>query len=258
MANVILNSQGICVYFRTLMIRTVKNKVPDILNLNNALDATWKSLLAPEFEQDYMRALWEFLKGRRDAGATIYPPVEDWFNAFSCTPFERVKVVILGQDPYHGPGQAHGLCFSVRPGVTPPPSLKNIFRELEHDLEISPPPHGFLQAWAQQGVFLLNSVLTVEQGKPGAHQGKGWERFTDRAVELLNVRRDNIVFMLWGSYALKKGSIVDRTRHLVLEAAHPSPLSAYRGFFGCRHFSQANTYLRRHRQAPIDWRLPPL
>lgn len=230
----------------------------DILNLNNALSATWKALLAPEFERDYMQALRKFLEARLDAGATVYPPADDWFNAFSSTPFEQVKAVILGQDPYHGPGQAHGLCFSVRPGVAPPRSLKNIFRELECDLGISPPAHGYLQAWARQGVFLLNSVLTVEQGKPGAHQGKGWERFTDRAVELLNARRDNIVFMLWGSYAFKKGNIVDRTRHLVLEAAHPSPLSARRGFFGCRHFSQANAYLTQHRQAPIDWRLPPL
>lgn len=228
-----------------------------ILNLN-ALGAAWKTFLEPEFEQDYMQALRKFLKQRLDAGAVIYPPAKDRFNAFSYTPFEQVKVVILGQDPYHGPGQAHGLCFSVRPGVTPPPSLKNIFRELESDLGISSPGHGNLESWARQGVFLLNSVLTVEQGKPGAHQGKGWERFTDKAVELLNARCDNIVFMLWGSYALKKGSIVDRSRHLVMEATHPSPLSAHRGFLGCRHFSRANAYLKQHHQAPIDWKLPPL
>lgn len=228
----------------------------NILNLN-ALGAAWKAVLEPEFEQDYMQALQKFLIRRLDEGAIIYPPAKDCFNAFAYTPFERVKVVILGQDPYHGPGQAHGLCFSVRPGVTPPPSLKNIFRELQSDLGISPPAHGYLESWARQGVFLLNSVLAVEQGMPGAHQGKGWERFTDKVVESLNAQRDNIVFMLWGSYALKKGSIVDRKRHLVLEAAHPSPLSAHRGFLGCRHFSQANAYLKQHHQTPIDWKLPP-
>lgn len=247
-----------CVYFRTLKIRTsAQNKVENILNLN-ALDASWKAVLEPEFEQDYMQALRKFLIRRLDEGAIVYPPAKDCLNAFAYTPFERVKVVILGQDPYHGPGQAHGLCFSVRPGVTPPPSLKNIFRELQSDLGISPPAHGYLESWARQGVFLLNSVLAVEQGRPGAHQGKGWERFTDKVVESLNAQRDNIVFMLWGSYALKKGSIVDRKRHLVLEAAHPSPLSAHRGFLGCRHFSQANAYLKQHNQTPIDWGLPPL
>lgn len=231
--------------------------MPDILNLNSLGDK-WKATLEPEFQQDYMRSLQAFLKRRLDAGATVYPPAKDRFNAFSYTPLERVKVVILGQDPYHGPGQAHGLCFSVRPGVTPPPSLKNIYRELEGDLGVSQPPHGYLESWARQGVFLLNSVLTVEQGKPGAHQGKGWERFTDKAIELLNAGRDHIVFMLWGAYAQKKGSIVDRSRHLVLEAAHPSPFSAHRGFLGCRHFSQANAYLKQHNERPIDWKLPPL
>lgn len=229
----------------------------DILNLN-ALSDAWRAALEPEFQQHYMHALRTFLQNRQKAGAVIYPPAKDRFNAFSYTPMAQVKAVILGQDPYHGPGQAHGLCFSVRPGVTPPPSLKNIFRELESDLGISRPTHGYLESWARQGVFLLNSVLTVEQGKPGAQQGKGWERFTDKAIELLNEQCDRIVFMLWGSYAQKKGSIVDRSRHLILEAAHPSPLSAHRGFLGCRHFSQANAYLKQHGKTPIDWELPPL
>lgn len=233
------------------------NKVPAILNLN-ALGSGWKTALESEFQQDYMHALHKILQHRQEDKAVIYPPTKDRFNAFSYTPLDQVKVVILGQDPYHGPGQAHGLCFSVLPGVTPPPSLKNIFRELESDLGISRPAHGYLESWARQGVFLLNSVLTVEQGKPGAHQGKGWERFTDRAIELVSLQREHIVFMLWGSYAQKKGCIVDRSRHLVLEAAHPSPLSAHRGFLGCRHFSQANAYLSQHRQKPIDWKLPPL
>jgi uracil-DNA glycosylase len=169
------------------------------------------------------------------------------------TPFNKVKVVILGQDPYHGPGQAHGLCFSVQDGVPLPPSLLNIYKELEVDLGSSRPVGGNLQHWAEQGVLLINAVLTVERGRAGAHQGKGWEKFTDRIVSELNESRDGLVFMLWGSYAMKKGAMIDRSRHLVLTAPHPSPLSAHRGFFGCRHFSKANTWLEQHGQSPINW-----
>lgn len=220
------------------------------------LEESWKSRLAPEFHQDYMDRLREFLLQRKRDGAVIYPPGGLIFNALNSTPFDAVEVVILGQDPYHGPRQAHGLCFSVQPGVAIPPSLVNIFREIEDDLGIEPPKHGCLQSWADQGVLLLNAVLTVERGQAGSHQGKGWERFTDQVVRLLNAEQDALVFMLWGGYALKKGAVIDRDRHLVLTAPHPSPLSAHRGFFGCRHFSQANAYLERNGRRPIDWSLP--
>jgi uracil-DNA glycosylase len=220
------------------------------------LEASWKQRLAPEFSKPYMVALREFLVQRKRARAVIYPPGAKIFNALDSTPFEAVKVVVLGQDPYHGPGQAHGLCFSVRLGVPTPPSLINIFKEIEADLGIPAPDHGYLQHWANQGVLLLNAVLTVERGRAGAHQGKGWEPFTDQIVRLLNAERDGLVFLLWGSYALKKGAVIDRNRHLVLTAPHPSPLSAHRGFFGCRHFSKANHYLEQRGVAPIDWSLP--
>ena len=183
----------------------------------------------------------------------IYPPGKLIFNALDSTPFDRVKVVILGQDPYHGPGQAHGLCFSVPKGVPAPPSLVNIYKEIQNDLGLTPPGHGNLQSWADQGVLLLNAVLTVERGQASAHQGKGWERFTDRIVAELNQGREKLVFLLWGSYATRKGEIIDRERHLVLTAPHPSPLSAHRGFFGCRHFSKANSWLERQGMAPIHW-----
>ena len=186
----------------------------------------------------------------------IYPPGAQIFNALDLTTFENVKVVILGQDPYHGPGQAHGLCFSVSAGVPKPPSLQNIFKEIEKDLGIVSPKNGCLLAWAQQGVLLLNAVLTVEHAQAGSHQGKGWEQFTDRIVSLLNEQREHLVFMLWGSYAQKKGAIIDRHRHLVLESPHPSPLSAHRGFFGNKHFSSANRYLTEHGISPINWQLP--
>ncbi len=221
------------------------------------LEASWKSRLEPEFAQPYMSELRAFLLERKRAGAVIYPPGPKIFNALNSTPFDRVRVVILGQDPYHGPGQAHGLCFSVRLGVPTPPSLLNIFSEIESDLGIEPPDHGCLQHWAEQGVLLLNAVLTVERGRAGSHQGKGWERFTDQVVRLLNAERDGLVFMLWGNYALKKGVVIDRQRHLVLTAPHPSPLSASRGFFGCRHFSRANDYLAGQGMQPVDWSLPP-
>jgi len=221
------------------------------------LEASWKQRLEPEFGQPYMQALREFLLQRRQTGAVIYPPGDRIFNALDSTPFEQVRVVILGQDPYHGPGQAHGLCFSVRLGVPTPPSLLNIFKEIHDDLGVAPPDHGYLQAWAQRGVLLLNAVLTVERGQAGAHQGKGWEQFTDQVVRLLNAEREGLVFMLWGSHALKKGAVIDRKRHLVLHAPHPSPLSAHRGFFSCRHFSKANAWLEQQGLPPLDWSLPP-
>jgi uracil-DNA glycosylase len=220
------------------------------------LHDSWLQRLAPEFDQDYMHELRRFLLERRRAGAELYPPPALWFNALNSTPFGQVRVVIFGQDPYHGPRQAHGLCFSVQNGLPLPPSLKNIYRELETDLELKMPDQGCLQSWADQGVLLLNSVLTVERGMAGAHQGKGWERFTDQVVRNLNAEREGLVFMLWGGYALKKGAIIDRQRHCVLTAPHPSPLSAHRGFFGCRHFSKANAYLLERGQAPIDWSVP--
>ena len=221
------------------------------------LDPSWKARLAPQFDAPQMPGLAEFLRAEKRAGKVIYPPGPQIFAALDSTPFDAVKVVILGQDPYHGPGQAHGLCFSVRPGVPPPPSLENIFAELSRDLGLPRPNHGCLLPWARQGVLLLNAVLTVERGQAGSHQGKGWEGFTDGVVELLNRARDGLVFLLWGAYAQTKGRLLDQTRHLVLKAPHPSPLSAHRGFLGCGHFSSANRYLLSHGAAPIDWRLPP-
>lgn len=220
------------------------------------LESGWKSRLLPEFDAPYMTDLRAFLLAEKQRGRKVFPPGSEIFNAFNSTPFSDVRVVILGQDPYHGPGQAHGLCFSVRHGVALPPSLQNIFKELETDIGMCRPAHGNLQHWAEQGVLLLNSVLTVEQGRAAAHQGRGWERFTDRAIALLNEEREGLVFMLWGSYAQKKGQMIDGTRHLVLKSPHPSPLSASRGFFGCRHFSRANAYLQERGQRPIDWTLP--
>jgi uracil-DNA glycosylase len=204
-----------------------------------------------------MRALSDFLRQRKAAGAHIFPPGPQIFAAFEATPFDAVKVVILGQDPYHGYGQAHGLCFSVLPGVPPPPSLENMFKEIEGDLGIPRPDHGYLMPWAKQGVLLLKSVLTVEEGRAGAHANKGWEGFTDHVIQTLSREREHLVFLLWGSYAQKKGAVIDTQRHRVLRAPHPSPLSAHRGFFGCGHFSAANRYLPQHGQTPIDWRLPP-
>jgi uracil-DNA glycosylase len=217
------------------------------------LELSWKRRLESEFRQPYMVALRAFLLERKRAGAVVYPAGPLIFNALDSTPYDRVEVVILGQDPYHGPGQAHGLCFSVRDGVAPPPSLVNIYRELTDDIGCQAPADGNLQPWAEQGVLLLNAVLTVERGRAAAHQGKGWERFTDRIVAELNEGREGLVFMLWGSYALKKGAVIDRNRHLVLSAPHPSPLSAHRGFFGCRHFSKANAWLEKQGRTPIRW-----
>jgi len=218
------------------------------------LEAGWLAQLQGEFDQPYMQSLREFLRTEKDKGKIIYPRGGEFFAALNSTPIEAVKVVILGQDPYHGPGQAHGLCFSVQEGVAPPPSLVNIFKEISSDLNIPNNfPHGCLSNWAQQGVLLLNSVLSVEQNQAASHQGKGWETFTDKIIEVLSREREGCVFLLWGSYAQKKGSVIDSTRHLVLKAPHPSPLSSYRGFFGCKHFSACNEYLQNHGQTPIDW-----
>jgi uracil-DNA glycosylase len=221
------------------------------------LEPSWKARLGAYLERPDMRALADFLRAEKRAGKVLYPPGPEIFNAFAHTPFDQVRVVILGQDPYHGPGQAHGLCFSVRPGVPVPPSLNNIFAEIERDLGIPRPDHGCLTPWADQGVLLLNSVMTVEQGRAGAHQNKGWEGFTDAAIEALNREREGLVFLLWGTYAQRKGRLVDPSRHLVLSSVHPSPLSAHRGFIGNGHFSAANRYLESRGHAPIDWSLPP-
>ena len=222
------------------------------------LEASWKEALREEFEQPYMRSLGEFLRAEKAAGKVIYPPGPLIFNALNSTPLEQVRVVIIGQDPYHGPGQAHGLCFSVQPGVPAPPSLQNIFKELKRDLNIDIPAHGCLQHWTEQGVLLLNTSLTVEQANAGAHADKGWQHFTDKVIEVVNAQCPHLVFLLWGSHAQSKARLIDATRHLVLKSAHPSPLSAYRGFLGNGHFSRANKFLQQHGLAPIDWRLPPL
>ncbi|MAL99743.1 uracil-DNA glycosylase [Hydrocarboniclastica marina] len=221
-----------------------------------AVGSGWRERLEAEFQQDYLMRLSEFLASEELAGKSIFPPRQLCFNALNATPFDHVGVVILGQDPYHGAGQAHGLCFSVRPGVKIPPSLRNMFKELKSELGIDPPDHGCLQPWANQGVLLLNSVLTVEEGSAGSHQGRGWERFTDRVIGALNAEREGVVFMLWGSYAQKKGQFIDRRRHLVLESPHPSPLSASRGFLGNGHFAKANGWLDANGKPEIDWQLP--
>lgn len=220
------------------------------------LEPSWKAQVGDYLLRPDMRALAGFLRERKASGAVVFPPGPQIFSAFDATPFEQVKVVILGQDPYHGRGQAHGLSFSVQPGVPVPPSLLNIYKEIERDLGIARPDHGCLLPWAQRGVLLLNAVLTVEEGQAGAHQGRGWEGFTDHVVEQLNREREGLVFMLWGAYAKKKGAVIDTRRHRVLHAPHPSPLSAHRGFLGCGHFSAANDYLQRQGQPPMDWSLP--
>lgn len=220
------------------------------------LEDSWKAVLGSEFAQPYMRDLKNFLQREKADGKQIFPKGAEYFRALDLTPLNQVRVVILGQDPYHGAGQAHGLCFSVRPGVRIPPSLVNIYKELQSDLGIAPARHGFLEHWARQGVLLLNSVLTVEESRAASHQGQGWERFTDAVIRAVNEDCEHVVFMLWGSYAQKKAAFVDRSRHLVLKAPHPSPLSAHNGFFGCRHFSQANEYLLSKGRSVIDWQLP--
>ncbi|KAF1015070.1 MAG: Uracil-DNA glycosylase [Stenotrophomonas maltophilia] len=221
------------------------------------LEPSWKAHVGDWLLQPQMRDLSRFLRERKAAGAAVFPPGPQIFAAFDATPFEQTKVVVLGQDPYHGRGQAHGLSFSVMPGVPVPPSLLNIYKEIEADLGIARPDHGCLLPWARQGVLLLNAVLTVEESSAGAHQGRGWEGLADHVVDVLNREREGLVFLLWGSYAQQKGKVIDTRRHRVLKAPHPSPLSAHRGFLGCRHFSAANAYLEQRGQTPIDWSLPP-
>lgn len=222
------------------------------------LEPGWKAVLGEEFDKPYMQALGEFLRSEKAAGKEIFPPGGLIFNALNSTPLERVKVVIIGQDPYHGPGQAHGLCFSVQPGVPVPPSLQNIFKELKRDLNIDPPNHGCLQHWAEQGVLLLNTSLTVEQGKAGSHASAGWQLFTDKVIEVVSRERPHLVFLLWGAHAQSKERLIDPTKHLILRSPHPSPLSAHRGFIGNGHFGRTNKFLEQHGLGPIDWRLPAI
>ena len=220
---------------------------------------TWTDVIGAEKEQPYFQHILQQVQQARNAGKIIYPPQHEVFSAFKLTEFEQVKVVILGQDPYHGPNQAHGLAFSVKPGIAPPPSLMNMYKELSADIAgFQMPNHGYLIEWAEQGILLLNTVLTVEQGQAHSHANFGWETFTDRVIAALNEQREHLVFLLWGSHAQKKGQFIDRQKHCVLSAPHPSPLSAHRGFLGCRHFSKANAYLQAQNIAQINWQLKPL
>jgi uracil-DNA glycosylase len=236
-----------------LWLRRIMMNESHLTTSSVTLEPSWKAKLGSEFEKPYMATLRGFLRQEKAARKIIFPKGNDIFKAFEYTPIDHVKVVILGQDPYHGPSQAHGLCFSVLPGVRTPPSLINIYKELQSDLGIPPASHGCLVSWAKQGVLLLNSVLTVEQGLAASHQGKGWEIFTDKVIEVLNAESRPIVFVLWGAYAQRKGQVINRDKHLVLESVHPSPLSANRGFFGSRPFSQINAFLKSKGQSPIDW-----
>ena len=222
------------------------------MSLNVKISPSWKAKLESEFKKPYFEELIAFVKQEYQTN-TVYPPGKEIFRAFDCADFDKVKVVIIGQDPYHGPGQANGLCFSVREGVTMPPSLKNIFKEIFHDLGKPIPKNGVLERWASQGVLLLNATLTVRASAPGSHQNKGWETFTDAVIRQISDQQDNVVFLLWGAYAQKKGEIIDRNKHLVLMSAHPSPFSAARGFFGCKHFSKTNEYLKGKGLMEIDW-----
>lgn len=222
---------------------------------NISLEPSWKKLLLAEFSKPYMQELKKFLIEQKQSKKVIYPKGSDIFNAFELTPIDKVKVVIVGQDPYHGPNQAHGLCFSVLPKVALPPSLVNIYKELHSDLNIPPAQHGCLINWAKRGVLLLNSILTVQDGMAGSHHNKGWEKFTDKVIDVLNEQSNQIIFLLWGSYAQQKCQAIDANRHAVLKAAHPSPLSAFRGFFGCKHFSKTNLLLQKFGKEPIDWRV---
>jgi len=219
------------------------------------IDSSWMEKIGGEFSAPYMKTLREFLVAEKQQGKAIYPPGSLWFETFNRTPFDKVRVVMLGQDPYHGSGQAHGLCFSVLPGVKLPPSLINIFKEIQSDLGLSMTGSGDLSAWSDQGVLLLNATLTVEAHRAGSHQNKGWEQFTDAAIAALNNKAKGLVFMLWGSYAQKKGAHIDQNKHLVLQAPHPSPLSAHRGFLGCKHFSKANQYLNSTGNTEINWQI---
>lgn len=225
--------------------------------MNVKIEESWKKVLEPVFLKPYFQKLVEFVKSEYgNQNKIIYPPGSLIFNAFNLTPFNKVKVVIIGQDPYHGPNQAHGLCFSVNKGVAIPPSLRNIYKELERDLGIKPPNHGCLSSWAKQGVLLLNAILTVEAGKPGSHQNKGWEIFTDDVIQIVNDQKKHLVFLLWGRFAQEKGKNIDRNKHLVLTASHPSPLANPSNFLGCGHFSKTNEYLKTHGIEPIDWKIP--
>lgn len=225
---------------------------------NVKLEASWKAALHDEFDKPYMRALGDFLRAEKAAGKVIFPPGPLIFNALDSTPLAKVRVVIIGQDPYHGPGQAHGLCFSVQPGVPTPPSLQNIYKELKRDLNIDIASHGCLQSWADQGVLLLNTSLTVEQANAGSHAKAGWQHFTDRVIALASERCEHLVFMLWGAHAQGKEKLIDASKHLILKSVHPSPLSAHRGFIGNGHFGRANKFLQQNGLPPIDWRLPAL
>lgn len=220
--------------------------------MNVRIEESWHKALAEQWEMPYFKTLTDFVRAQY-ATTTVYPPASKIFAAFDACPFDKVKVVILGQDPYHGPGQANGLCFSVNPGVPYPPSLINIFKEVSSDTGAAAPSDGDLSRWARQGVFMLNSVLTVEQGRAASHASRGWETLTDAAIAALSANREHLVFLLWGSYAINKGNLIDRSKHLVLTSVHPSPLSAHRGFFGNRHFSRANEYLQAHGITPIQW-----
>ncbi|UKJ09375.1 uracil-DNA glycosylase [Solitalea lacus] len=220
-----------------------------------ALEPSWLTVLEEEFEKEYMKQLRTFLQDEKSKGFTIYPNGADIFNAFNFTPFEKVKIVIIGQDPYHGEGQAHGLCFSVQKGVSVPPSLKNIYKELEADLGIDVANHGSLTEWAEQGVLLLNATLTVRANQAGSHQNKGWELFTDRVIRKLSEQKEGLVFILWGNFAKNKSTLIDQNKHFVLTAAHPSPFSAYNGFLGCRHFSKANALLQQQGLTPVNWQI---
>ena len=220
-----------------------------------AIEAGWKQHLNAEFQKDYFPRIKDFILAEKAKGNTIYPPGKLIFNAFEHTPFDKVKVLILGQDPYHGVGQAHGLSFSVPMGVAPPPSLKNIYKELESDVNVNIPEHGNLEAWAKSGVFLLNAFLTVNAGMPGSHQNSGWETFTNAVIKTISDEKEHVVFMLWGRFAQQKEVLIDGNKHLILNAAHPSPFSAYSGFLGCKHFSKANDYLQKNGESTINWSL---
>ncbi|HPW86407.1 MAG TPA: uracil-DNA glycosylase [Chitinophagales bacterium] len=222
---------------------------------NIQMHESWKTALKAEFEKPYFAELKRFLQAEKAAGKTIYPPGSLIFNAFNSTPFDQVRIVILGQDPYHGPGQAHGLCFSVQHGVKPPPSLVNIYKELQSDMGITLPTHGCLQSWTTQGVFLLNAILTVEANKPASHQKKGWEEFTNAAIQQLSLQREGLIFMLWGNFAQQKATLIDERKHTILKAPHPSPFSAHTGFLGCGHFSKANAILTARGEAPVNWQV---
>lgn len=232
-------------------MKTLDQSLKDYL-----IDSSWKKLLEPEFEKEYMHELEAKLRVEYQA-KVIYPRPADIFAAFNLTSFDKIKVVIIGQDPYHGPNQAHGLCFSVQPGIKVPPSLANIYKELQSDLGLNMPKHGCLKSWAENGVLLLNALLTVEDGKPMSHKNFGWEKFTDHVIDLINEKKENIVFMLWGSPAHSKAKNVDPQKHYVLKSVHPSPLSSYRGYFGCKHFSLCNQFLESKGIKPVDWSLPP-